>query len=161
MKKTFRQLLNIAVLLLFSSCGSFFGNDEDEMLGDYNAGFTTKITTKSETNPGDSDFDAETMLEEYYIVSSNATLILTAPDAATYKWTFKDELNKKDLTDEVNFMSGYHSWTQTIMVYFPEAGILEAGNTYRLTLTITTQGGATYTDSCGLVVYEMLDHKYD
>lgn len=161
MKKILCLLSEVCIIILLVSCGQFFGNDEDEIISSYNTGFAQQATEVSTSNPGDANFDADTMLQNYYIVSSNATLILTAPTAATYKWTFKDETNTSDLTSQVTFLTGYHSWTQTIMIYMPNAGVLEAGNTYRLTLTITTTGGAEYTDSCGLVVYSLLDHTED
>lgn len=148
-------------MFAFTSCGSFFENDVDEMIDSYNTGFITSTSSNSGSNPGDDDFNADDMLKDYYIVSSNSTFILTAPSADSYKWTFKSEDNKEDLTNDVKFMTGYHSWTKTIMIYMPSAGSLKAGNTYRLTLTIKTTGGAEYTDSCGLVIYSMLDHTED
>lgn len=161
MKKILCLLSEICIIILLASCGQFYGNDEDEIVDSYNTGFEAAASSSSTSNPGDSDFDASTMLEDYYIVASNATLVLTAPSASTYSWIFMDADNAENLTGDVKFLTGYHSRAQTIMIYMEDAGVLKAGNTYRLTLTIKTTGGAEYTDSCGIVIYDMLDHKDD
>lgn len=161
MKKIIRLLSEVCITILLASCGQFFGNDEDEIISSYNTGFAQQATEVSTSNPGNANFDASKMLEDYYIVASNATLILTAPSASSYTWTFMNADNTENLTSGVNFLMGHHSNAQTIMIYMKDAGILKAGNTYRLTLTIKTTGGAEYTDSCGIVIYNMLDHKDD
>lgn len=166
MKKILNLLTILFTVLMISSCDSLFGNDEDDMLEDYNSAFQTSTTTttteettteETTTDTTDSSFDEDDMLLDYYLVSSNSTLILTAPDAVSYKWTFIDDSDGTDITDDVVFMDGYHSWTQVIMIYIPESVALQSGKTYRLKLTITTQGGKTYTDVCGLVIYSLLN----
>lgn len=145
--------VKIFLSVFLVSCGSFFGNDEDEVIEEYTSGFTTATST-TETS---STFTEDDMLLDYYIVSSNATLVLTAPDAVSYKWTFVDDSDGTDVTNNIVFLTGYHSWTQTIMIYIPESAAIVEGKTYRVTLKITTEGGKTYTDVCGLVVYALLD----
>lgn len=161
MKKIPLLLSEVCIIILLISCGQFFGNNEGEIIEEYTSGFTQQTTEVSTSSPGDTNFDASKMLEDYYIVASNATLVLTAPSASSYTWTFMNADNTEELTSGVNFLIGHHSRAQTIMIYMEDAGILEAGNTYRLTLTIKTAGGAEYTDSCGIVIYDMLDHKND
>lgn len=162
-KKNLPVFLSLIFSLLIFSCDSVFGNDEDDMIDEYNSGFTSaaensgSTDSTSSSNPGDSDFDEDDMLMDYYMAPSNSTLVLSAPEAQSYKWTFVDDSDGTDITNSVVFLSGYHSWTQVIMIYIPDSVALQEGKTYRVTLTVTAKGGRTYKDVCGLVIYALLD----
>lgn len=153
----FRCIITVVFFLIsLSSCG----NSLEDMLKEYNEGFSeanatlTEWDTATETlSPGDAGFNEKEMLRDEYFLYEDSTLILAAPpnNVVSYVWIVYDpEDNDKEISVET--VNGKTD-TKDFVIYVPYSG-LEVGHTYKLTLKIKDGGGVDYTDTCGLVVYK-------
>ena len=146
-------------LALFFSCS----NSLDDMVDDYNGGFTKDNTETEEDSaeetlyPGDDGYDQTEMLFEQYFLASDETLNLFAPSskksATEYSWTLTQP---SDTSKGSNFAVLFQGTTYTsrrFVLYVPES-TLEEG-TYKLVLTVET-AGKSYTDSCAIIIYESI-----
>ena len=159
MKKpsAFVLILSFLLLVLLPACN----NSVDDMLEDYNGGFNKGYVTISGKaykeyvpfSPGEEGFRAEDMLRDEYFVFMESTLILAGPpkNVYSYWWKVSDPENNETPVF-VTTVNGSTS-EQYFTIYLPESG-LEVPKTYKLTLTIKSTGGETYTDSCSVVVYD-------
>lgn len=156
MKKSAWILTLLISLLISSSCS----NTLQDMLDQYNGNFMTyeiKTVRKKAPSPGDFDFRAEDMLVDEYFVYEDGTLNLAAPDnCITYKWVMTDPVHDDTVLLPLNLERSYVERTYTM--YIPDSG-LQPG-TYKLTLTVMSNKGGVYTDSCGVIVYQHYDYLY-
>ncbi|WP_294431575.1 hypothetical protein [uncultured Treponema sp.] len=144
------------------------------MLGEYNGGFRegyasvadSKITTRP-LEPGDEGWNESMLLYEEYFLYDDAMLILATPKGCSnIAWTFYDPDNDfnrvpvlirtgTDSNGNITYFKGSIYTGEHLTLYVPESG-LTGPKTYQLQLTIV-KGGNTYTDNCGIVVYQRYD----
>ena len=161
-----RLVITIAVvcnLFIFSSCV----NNMSTMITDYNGNFQVMPADPEDDviGPGDEGFSANMMLYDEYFLYEDGTLIISAPPhCSDIEWVFTDPDNKycevtvclragMDTNGNIAHFTGTKWSGQQLILFVPESN-LESPKTYKLTLTVTDEGGNTYTDTCGIVIYQ-------
>jgi hypothetical protein len=61
-----------------------------------------------------------------------------------------------DSDGNITYFKGAIYTGDSLTMYVPESG-LTGPKTYQLQLTVISEGGNTYTDNCGIVVYQRYD----
>lgn len=160
MRKFYFVAASSIFLFMTASCG----NSVQDMVDQYNEGFTTAYTTvsKEETEeilePGDEGFSQRTLLFDSYTVYDVGTLNLFAPKSCrSFSWILTDpSIKNGDNVVKVKFFDGAiqsERKTSEYVVYIPESG-LEIGHTYFLTLTVIGKDGRTYSDVAQIFTVE-------
>lgn len=139
--------------LIFAFVGCSNGSGLDDLLGEYNSNFTmpNTQTQRDYTEPGDDEFDPSKMLLENYFVIDTGCFVVAGPmNCLSYNWKIA---KTSELGTElpVHLIGDLNTSSREFAVYIPRSG-LDVGS-YRLTLTIVSQDGKEYTDTCRLVVY--------
>ncbi len=151
-------------LVALCSCG----NSVQDMVDQYNEGFTTAYTTVSNQEedevlePGDEGFVPSKMLLEEYFVWEDSTLTLSAPSGCvTVNWVITDPDDEYSIVEFYPFgyengVSKYKVWRGALLqIYIPDSG-LESNKVYEVTLTVTDKEGSEYKDVAAIVVYKHL-----
>ncbi len=151
-------------LVALCSCG----NSVQDMVDQYNEGFTTAYTTVSNQEedevlePGDEGFVPSKMLLEEYFVWEDSTLTLSAPSGCvTVNWVITDPDDEDSVVEFYPFgyengVSKYKVWRGALLqIYIPDSG-LESNKVYEVTLTVTDKEGSEYKDVAAIVVYKHL-----
>ncbi|MBR1715922.1 MAG: hypothetical protein IJ717_13420 [Treponema sp.] len=151
-------------LVALCSCG----NSVQDMVDQYNEGFTTAYTTVSNQEedevlePGDEGFVPSKMLLEEYFVWEDSTLTLSAPSGCvTVNWVITDPDDEDSIVEFYPFgyengVSKYKVWRGALLqIYIPDSG-LESNKVYEVTLTVTDKEGSEYKDVAAIVVYKHL-----
>ena len=173
MKKPSAFVLSLS--FLFCVCVLSCDNSVDDMLEEYNKGFHTWHVSGTEypvikpvLKPDDPGWDQDMLLYEEYFLYEDGMLILGAPDNCVYAgWTFFDPDNEynevpvmiRSGTDEkgsITYFTGTVYTGDLLTMYVPESG-LTGPKTYQLQLKVISKGGNTYTDNCGIVIYQRYD----
>ena len=158
MKKKMNCYKIIVIFLFFSLffCIYFLSacsNSTQTMLDEYNSHFVYTTTEVPEPVPGDSDFNAEDMLDPYYYVRTDATLNLSAPKSSSYYWSLS--LKGEDKTTCIRYLnSDFSNQTRRFIFYLPDSKPTLDVGTYIVTLLVTDSEGNEYQDSAKLVVFE-------
>lgn len=150
------------MLFFIPACSNGMGS----LIEDYNSNFTPEDFNWPA--PGDDYFVSAEMLYDEYFLYDDSMLILAAPPGSKEAyWTFTDPDNGYEEVS-VTVRAGQDPWGRTVyftgttyegkslILYVPESN-LEGPKTYKLTLLVTDEGGGTYTDSCGIVIYKRYD----
>ena len=141
--------------LIYLSCSTSY----DSVLGDYNSMFEIDYSdsiTSDMLSPGDEGFNPKEMLLDEYFLGSDSSLFISAPPySSSFDWRVS---NPEDdtLIAITLFGNNYAQYVATDKVFSINARTcgLEEGETYKLTLQVTDQGGLLYTDTCALVIYK-------
>ncbi len=162
MKKFCAVAISSIFLVFLVSCG----NSVQDMVDQYNEGFTTAHTTVSNQEeeevlgPDDEGFNPSEMLLEEYFVWEDSTLTLSSPPGCvTVEWGLTDPDDEDSVVDFYPFgyedgVSTYSLWRESLLqIYIPESG-LESNKVYEVTLTITDKRGNEYKDVAAIVVYK-------
>lgn len=166
----FVLIFSFLFLLLASGCNQ----SVDDMLDGYNGGFNTapvyigeKKTTKT-YKPDEVGWESSMLLYDEYFLYDDAMLILAAPDDCQYiGWHFYDPddgykpvvvliRSGTDSNGNITYHKGAVYNGEVLTLYVPESG-LTGPKTYQLQLTVISKGGNTYTDNCGIVIYQRYD----
>ena len=161
MKNLFCSLFIFSFLIFADSCG----HSVEDMVKDYNGGFTeSSMTISSGTDekvlePGDAGFSQSMLLRDDYTVYSNATLNLAAPASCkSFSWILTDPKaeDNAESVPVVFFGNSYSltKWTQKDYVFYVPNSGLECPHTYILSLTVIGKDGYEYKDSCQIYIVE-------
>ncbi|MBR4373321.1 MAG: hypothetical protein IKO57_10100 [Treponema sp.] len=164
MRKFYFVAASSVFLLIAASCG----NSVQDMVDQYNEGFTTAYTTVSKSEeeevlePGDEGFVPSKMLLEEYFVWEDSTLTLSAPNGcASILWKLTDPDDNDSVVEFYPFgyedgVSKYNAWREKLFqIYIPDSG-LESNKVYEVTLTVTDKRGSEYKDVAAIVIYRHL-----
>lgn len=158
MKKLLTSLLlTLLIFLLTTACKQSMNT----LLDDYNSNFKVYEEVIEAPCPGDPDFLPAEMLQDEYFVWDDSTLNLCAPNnCGKYSWIISDPDNDYKKVPVHHYMqsdeSFFEEWEkQTFYINIPDSG-LEAGKVYKLTLTVSSEGGDEYTDNAVIVIYKHL-----
>jgi hypothetical protein len=158
----------VAIFSIFLVALCSCGNSVQDMVDQYNEGFTTAYTTVSNQEeeevlePGDEGFVPSKMLMEEYFVWEDSTLTLSAPSGCvTVNWVITDPDDEDSVVEFYPFgyengVSKYKVWRGALLqIYIPDSG-LESNKVYEVTLTVTDKEGSEYKDVAAIVVYKHL-----
>ena len=173
MKKAFGAFVVSLMLLAISVLGC--NHSVDSMVESYNGQFSTGYASISDSyspttvlKPDDEGWDESMLLYDEYFMYDDGMLILAAPDnCPSATWRFFDPDDEYSLvtvtlrtgTDSngnITYFKGTIYAGDTLTMYVPESG-LTGPKTYQLQLSVISEGGNTYTDNCGIVVYQRYD----
>ena len=162
-------------LMLLAVALSGCNHSIDDMVDSYNTQFTVGYASVSDSyspttalKPNDEGWDESMLLYDEYFMYDDGMLILAAPDnCPSATWRFFDPDDEYSLvtvtlrtgTDSngnITYFKGAIYAGDTLTMYVPESG-LTGPKTYQLQLSVISEGGNTYTDSCGIVVYQRYD----
>ena len=154
----------VAIFSIFLVALCSCGNSVQDMVDQYNEGFTTAYTTVSNQEeeevlePGDEGFNQRNLLFDSYTVYDVGTLNLSAPTSCkSFSWVLTDpSVRNGDDVVRVTFFDGTSTTerrTREYVVYIPDSG-LEIGHTYFLTLTVVGKDGRTYSDLAQIFTVE-------
>lgn len=148
------------MIFLLTTCKT----DVNSIIDDYNSHFNPDSSVNPVTGPcpGDDDFTADIMLEEEYLVWSDATINLSAPNnCSTFSWVITDPDDKEETPIPVHYFGhkpevSYSEWNQQrLFINIIDSG-LKINKVYKLSLTVVGADGHTYKDVAALVVYQHL-----
>lgn len=157
MKKQLIKLFYTSFAILFCACST----DMTVIIDDYNTNFIpeSKIT-HSGPSPGDEGFTEDIMLDNEYLVWSDATINISAPnECSEYSWIITDPEDSSQTPIPVHLfgtpeLATFDEWThQSFYLNIIDSG-LTVNKVYKLTLTVVSKEGHTYKDVAALVIYQ-------
>ncbi len=136
-------------------------NGFNQLANDY----VDSVTVRQEVSYSvdDADYAEKEMLADLYLVGSDMTLCLFAPQAESYEWNIykiketyiENGYGFTNINYEALDIPGYIPlWAKQLYMYIPDVEDLLPPGTYKIELKVTNKEGKVLTDSAALVIYK-------
>ena len=149
-------ILIFTIFFLITACKQSVSS----LIDDYNSNFSEYEEVLEAPCPGDDDFKPGDMLDDEYFVWEDSTLNLCAPNKCTkYSWIITDPEDDSVIPIH-HYMYASNNYTdewtlQDFYISIPDSG-LKTDKVYKLTLTVLSEEGDSYTDTAAIVIYQHL-----
>lgn len=135
------KIMSLLILIVLSSLIMICCTSYNDLQGEYDNNFVSRISSKALPNVNDEDYDQSAMLDFCYVVNSNSYLSIYAPlGAVSYRWEMSD----------IALSSSVDTGSRLFKIYVD--GSFSVNTVYKIKLTVVTESGRVLEDTAKVIV---------